>query len=276
MLGGPTIKYDELIVRGSGNRNVPVVAEFMPTRWGFEALMVGHYRYNRFERNFFEAEMTMRRFDYFRDVHFPEMRGLASRPFSDPDPAEEPAKREARLRSSLVALGEELGFLERMSGIPAPKMEGKLEPDLWNREEQGRVTAYLKELEAWMKPIRNAASASKRGREDQLRKNLGSEGFDKFKETFFNKEVEKQVMDINLGDRDSVVLSGTRLVPQIVPIALAPESKVGRAPLFTADKRLGKLMAATPAFDVAVLWAMTALLYAALALLRSRIRKSGA
>ena len=95
-----------------------------------------------------------------------------------------------------------------------------------------------------------------------MREELGDAGFEAFKARTFNKEVEKQALQVNLGDRDSVVLSGTRLVPQVAPIVLDPESKLGRAPLFSARKQLGPIWIRTPLFNLIVLWVMTGLLYA--------------
>ena len=270
MLGGPTISYDELIRHDAGNRNVPAVAEFMPTRWGYEALMVSQYRLNRFQRNFFDDDRIVRRLDFIKDIQLPEIRGLASRPFSDPDPEETQEKRDAGLRTSLSALGNEVAFLERFSGLPAPSIKDRLTLALYSREVQQQVTSYLKEVEAYMKPIRNEASTRKSATEDRMREKSGNAGFEKLKERYSSKEVEKQLLDINLGDRDSIELSGKRLVPKVAPIVLPPESAWGKAPMFTADKQVAGLWIPTQTFNAIILWMMTALLYIALWLSRRK------
>ena len=264
MLGGPTINYNELISKNAGNRNVPLVAEVIPTRWGYEAMMVRHFTGNRFERAFFPDEKIVRRMDYIKDVHLPEVRGLANKAFVDPDPLGSAKAQDKALRQALTALGNELAFLERFSGLKAPDLAGFLVPEKYGRDQQALVTAYLKEFEVWLKPIRNEASSRKRATEDAMRKELGDTGFEALKSRSFNKEVEKQVLQVNLGDRDSVILSGTRLAAQVVPIVLDPESRWGRAPQFSARKLAGPVWIPTPLFNLVVLWVMTALLYAVL------------
>ncbi len=264
MLGGPTINYNELIGKDSGNRDVPLVAEFIPTRWGYEAVMVEHYTGNRFERRFFADEKILRRMDYMKDIHLPEVRALASKAFAEPDPTGSARGQDRALRQALAALGGELAFLRRFSGLEAPELAGSLVPEKYGRDQQALVTAYLKEFEAWLKPIRAEASNRKRAIEASMREELGDAGYEAFKARYFNKEVEKQALQVNLGDRDSVVLSGGRLVPQVAPIVLDPESRLGRAPLFSARKRVGPVWIRTPLFNLMVLWGMTALLYAAL------------
>ncbi len=267
MLGGPTINYNELIRKNSGNRNVPLVAEVIPTRWGYEAVMVEHFTANRFERRLFDDEKILRRMDYMKDIHLPEVRGLASKAFAEPDPLGSAKAQDRALRQALTALGNELAFLERFSGLESPDLSGFLVPGAYTREQQALVTAYLKQVEAWLKPIRAEASAGKRASEAAMREELGDAGFEAFKARTFNKEVEKQALQVNLGDRDSVVLSGTRLVPQVAPIVLDPKSKLGRAPLFSARKQFGPVWIPTPFFNLAVLWLMTGLLYVVLWLL---------
>jgi ABC-type multidrug transport system ATPase subunit/ABC-type multidrug transport system permease subunit len=264
MLGGPTINYNELIRKNSGNRNVPLVAEVIPTRWGYEAVMVEHFTGNRFERRLFDDEKILRRMDYMKDIHLPEVRGLASKAFAEPDPLGSAKAQDRALRQALAALGNELACLERFSGLKAPDLSGFLVPGKYGREHQALITAYLKEFEAWLKPIRADASSKKRASEAAMREEFGNAGFEAFKARNFNKEVEKQALQVNLGDRDSVVLSGTRLVPQVAPIVLDPESKLGRAPLFSTRKRLGPVWIPTPIFNLIVLWVMTGLLYAVL------------
>lgn len=50
LLGGAVIPFDDLIHRQARNRNTPLVANIMPSRWGYEALAVEQYTSNRYMR----------------------------------------------------------------------------------------------------------------------------------------------------------------------------------------------------------------------------------
>lgn len=258
MLGGPTIPYDELLRKDAGSRNVPLVAEFMPTRWGYEALLVEHYRNSPFQRRFFDDENTRRWMDYLLGNHLPEVRGLAAYPFA-PIPEETAEERRHEISRRLTALKNELAYLERFTGLTIPLESDDFSPESYGRETQRRVLAFLKDAEALLKSLRAQAAERRQKSEDALRAELGHAGFEALRNRTLNREVEKRVLGVVL-DGDSVVLSGTRLVPKVLPIAQAPESRLGRAHLFAPFKRLGDLVISTPLFNLGVLWGMSLLL----------------
>ena len=265
MLGGPAISYDELIRKDAGDRNVPLVAEIMPTRWAYEALMADHYRNNPFQRLFFRDEIDETRGEYLADLYIPEVRGLASYPFSPTLDAAGNPDDAARIAGRLTALRNELDNLERITGLEWCE-EGlgdeSLVPGAYTREAQRAVLAWLKLAEERVNQDREAASERRAGIESDLRARLGHSGFEAFKNRSFNREVEKQMLGVRAGD--AIVLSGARLVPRVLPVAIEPESRLGRAHLFAPFKRLGDMQIPTAPFDAGVLWLMTALLALAL------------
>ncbi|MBF0527865.1 MAG: ATP-binding cassette domain-containing protein, partial [Deltaproteobacteria bacterium] len=83
LLGGSVIPFDDLIHKSAGNRDTPVIANLMPSRWGYEALAVEQYVSNRFMNHFFDEDCAVNQCDYIIDIQIPEMRGLADFPFLD-------------------------------------------------------------------------------------------------------------------------------------------------------------------------------------------------
>jgi hypothetical protein len=57
---------------GSINK-VPLIAEFMVTKWGYEALVVHQFKDNNFEKNFYELEKTARNANYKTVYYIPEL-----------------------------------------------------------------------------------------------------------------------------------------------------------------------------------------------------------
>ncbi len=265
MLGGPAIPYDELIRKNAGDRNVPLVAEAMPTRWAYEALMADHYRNNPFQRDFFNDETDEMRGEYLADLYIPEVRGLAAYPFSPTIDTAGKAQDAAKAAERLAALRNELDNLKRLTGLEWRRNgldDNSLALGAYNRETQRAVVAWLKEAGARINRDREAAAARRAATESALRARLGHSGFETFKNGSFNREVEKQMLGVRTGN--AIVLSGPRLVPKILPVAIEPESHTGRAHLFAPFKRLGVLEIPTAPFDVGVLWLMTSLLALAL------------
>lgn len=73
ILGGAMFSFDKLnksIVRID---KVPVVAEFMVSKWAYEGLIVDQFKNNRFEVNFFESERKESVADYYQVFYIPEL-----------------------------------------------------------------------------------------------------------------------------------------------------------------------------------------------------------
>ena len=227
--------------------------------------MVEHYRNNPFQKTFFHDETREKWFDFLTGVYIPEVRGLASYPFSPTlDIAGIPADADKAGRR-LKILRNELDYLERFTGLQW-RGEGLNDGDLvlerYTREVQRKVMARLKEAEAVLKPLREETAQRRVATEDALRGMLGHKGFEEFKNRSFNREVEKQLLGISA--EDAIVISGPRLVPKVLPVVMEPESRFGRAHLFAPFKRLGDFKVQTPFFNIGVLWLLSALLAAAL------------
>ena len=224
--------------------------------------MVAHYTQNRFNVMFVDDDNVARWAEFLEGSYLPEVRGLASYPFLTPPAGEPKELRRQRVVQRLTALGGELRYLARYSGIASPLADASLDVVGYSRAVQRRVGGYLSRVEASIKALREEAAQRRRATEDRMRATLGHQGFEELKNRHFNKEVAKLALGVALVD--SVVLSGSRLVPQVLPIAWAPEYRWGRAHFLAPFKRLGSIVVATPFFDVGMLWVMALLLYLAL------------
>ncbi len=68
-LGGAMFSFSKLNRKIGSVDKVPLVAEFMQSRWAYEALMVEQYKNNRFEAYFFELDKALSTSDYMQ-VHW--------------------------------------------------------------------------------------------------------------------------------------------------------------------------------------------------------------
>jgi ABC-type transport system involved in multi-copper enzyme maturation permease subunit len=79
VLSGAMFSFDKLNQRIGRVDKVPFVAEIMPTKWGFEALMVNQFKNNKFTKNFYELERQESIADFKKVYYLPEMRERLSR-----------------------------------------------------------------------------------------------------------------------------------------------------------------------------------------------------
>ncbi len=69
ILGGAMFSFDKLNRKVGSVDKVPFIAEFMASRWSYEALMVYQFKNNRFEKEYFEVEKAISQAD-FKIVHY--------------------------------------------------------------------------------------------------------------------------------------------------------------------------------------------------------------
>lgn len=258
ILGGATVQFDELLHRDAASRNVPWAANFMPSRWGYEALLVRQYTGNRYMRQFFNDECGATRNDYMIQFHIPEIRALADYPLLETGGKDHAAGSAARL----AALSNELRIQEQNTGIPSGLTESLFRQTAYTPEVRDRVKDYLSLLVEHYSAIRQQALAHKDITEKRLHDTIGIEGAQLLKQNHYNKNVA--ALALNTRSLDAVRLSGNRLVQVAAPICQTPESVAGQAHFMAAVKRIGTVAVSTPIFNLSVIWAMTAALFVTL------------
>ena len=258
MLGGASISFDELINREAGSRNVPAIANIMPSRWGYEALAVEQYSRNRYMRLFFEDERKAVNTDYMIQIHIPEMRALADYPLLESAQSDHAAQS----RRKLTVLVTELKILEEQTGIKSGLSASLFEPQAYTLETCQQVKDYLQRIEDYYRDLHTQAAANKRAVEKRLHASMGISGTQKFKSAYYNDDIAELVL--NVKNLEAIRLSGNRLVRVAAPIFQEPESKLGGAPFLAASKRIGPWRMETIHFNLLVLGAMAVVLFLAL------------
>jgi hypothetical protein len=265
MLGGSAIPYDELIRKESPSRNVPWVANIMPSRWGFEALVVHQYAVNAFLAPVFQDDCTVKQCDYVEMAYLPEIRAQADYPLLENTDAD----RGAQIRRRLEALRPLVRVLETETGQVSGVADGELLPQAYSRKTSERVKAFLDTVSGHYRRLRDEAAARVDRVRARLKETLGSDGYRRLEKEHFNRGIADLVQ--NIRSLDPVQLAGERLVQIALPICHPPESRFGQAPFFAAEKRLGDHRVGTFAFNGGILWGMALLLYGALCLI-DRVR----
>lgn len=76
ILTGAMFSFDKINrTIGGGQEKVPVIAEIMPSRWAFEALVVNQYKNNKYYSNFYD-QRKLESALYYKNVYYiPELKG---------------------------------------------------------------------------------------------------------------------------------------------------------------------------------------------------------
>jgi ABC transport system ATP-binding/permease protein len=76
VLTGAMFSFDKINRNiGGGREKVPIIAEVMPSRWAFEALIVNQFVNNPYEKQFYELRKLESIFNYKNVYYLPELRG---------------------------------------------------------------------------------------------------------------------------------------------------------------------------------------------------------
>jgi ABC transport system ATP-binding/permease protein len=77
VLTGAMFNFDKINRSiGGGSEKVPIIAEMMPTRWGFEAMVTHQYINNPYTREFYDLKKLESIFNYKNVYYIPEIRSI--------------------------------------------------------------------------------------------------------------------------------------------------------------------------------------------------------
>ncbi len=256
LLGGAVVSFDELMPADAGTRSTPLIVDLMPSRWGYEAMVVKQYVDNRYMRPIFHHHRTSVESEYLADVHIPEIRALADYPLLS-EGLENPDESARRLQ----ALKNEIDYIERYSGVPAAIPMKKIDVSSYTSNIKGLIKDYLGVAESVIRSRGEDADEYRLAYEARLKKELGWDGYDAYKNRFQSRDILE--LGLNYMALEPVRLSGERLVQVAAPICQEVES-TGGAHFLAAEKCLGPWLIPTPYMNVLVLWLMSGILYLAL------------
>lgn len=241
LLCGLVVDFSDL----NGNSrtdNVPVVGDFIPSRWAFEALAVGTYCYNDYERPFFDVDCERLEAMFYHEAFIYELESQlethedALRKGNEPKP------------EHLTVLKNELPTLAAVCGM---------EP-YTGQYDYASVSQYLKEAKSILSKTCNDLTLQKDREVSAMIRELGKEQMLSLKRRNCNTRLEEFVTGAD--SRKNLEIVDGYIVPRIGRIYLTPKSTNGRAPFYSSVKRIGSAGIPTLWFNTAVLLVMCAVL----------------
>jgi ABC-type multidrug transport system ATPase subunit len=258
LLCGVIVKFDDLQNHSKGKDPVPFAGEIMVSRWAFEALAVQQYKANRYMAQFFEMEKEMAQDMYVSDIVTTELTGqidLVDGWTRLSKPAED-------ISLKLQMIRNEIKKLDKENHIPEFEYQEELYPGRFDHNIAGLAKEHL----LLLKKFHQNRYANTKQRKDRLINKINAEKGNRFlydqKMKYHNKSLETFVL--NSETKQFYRETPYGYVQKIAPIYKTPDYNYGRAHFLASEKILFGKTYGTTAFNIGVMWLMSAFLYVAL------------
>jgi energy-coupling factor transporter ATP-binding protein EcfA2 len=257
VLSGAMFPFDKLNRTIGSVGKVPIIAEIMPTKWTYEALIVTQAKDNKFDKIFYEIDKEKSVADFNTVFRLPAIETALNQTFQ--------AYREKELSkdnpSKLKLIQNEFSKIAATGIIEDYADLNKLNPDDFNHLVAESAFEYINRLKAFYNSQYNSAEIRK---DKVIMMNRGEE-MDNLYDQYHNLRLEDIVKKV--GERIQVLEYKDNLIQNYDPIYQDPsqESLIGiRSHFLSPSKRLFNREYDTFIFNIAVVWIMTLVLYSML------------
>lgn len=257
LLSGVVVQFDQLNPAFGSTSRVPLIGDFMISRWAYEALTVNQFKNNKFEKLFYDVDKEIALADYNTIYYLPKLESMleyafANRVTNDQETSINVQKNLLVLRNEIEVQLEEFGTdkFQNLNGLTSDKFDS---------------TSFkaAREFLATMRHIHlNRHRKAQRARDEQI-KNMTStpkmaEVYSQLKRDNTNDQITTLVFDNK--EKTRILEYDGRLVQQIYPIFSDPypENNLDfRALFYVPKKHFAGNLYETLYFNTLIMWLMT-------------------
>ncbi len=242
ILSGAIFKFDELNKFFGSENKVPIIADLMPSRWGYEALMVSTYTNNKFNKHFFEVNANIKNLNYLQLYYIPKLNDIL---LFEKAPKNRAIVKEEILQSKLLSKYLSSEKIEVDNLFKPKNILEKIKLEL-NKQDQIKQTITDSLLGVYNSVLE----------------------FKNVKKTYHNDYIENIVT--NKYAKEDLIVSEEKIVRKkgLVYDGSISDGLNYRTHFFAPNKNLFKKTVSTTTFNIIVIWTMSLLTFL---LLRFRI-----
>ncbi|NPA36443.1 MAG: ATP-binding cassette domain-containing protein [Chlorobi bacterium] len=275
VLGGAMFTFDKLNKDFTSVDKVPFVAEWMPSRWIYEGLMVHQYKHNKFKKNIFNVELQESKADFKQVYYIPELEDILDKSINALN--NNVSKDDKTFVSDLALLKNEVSKENRRVPKIQFKEVSELTPDKFTPEVAKKLKVHLEKLKKYYSKLFFAAN-SKKERFIEANIRADREKFERIKDNYFNESISDIVRKVF--EKNKILREGDKLIQMVDPIYQIPEPQNAldfRTHFFAPEKHIFGKFYDTLWFNIAVVWLLTIMLYVVLYydLLRKALTRLG-
>lgn len=258
ILSGLLFNFDKLNNLISSKGKVPVIADFMASRWAYEALAVYHFKNNSFEKPLYQLEKIESQTDFRASFLVDELDKKRKFIFENRNEKNDSVRQ--LVANGIVVLQNTLQKDYYRKGLEkelsAPWTVETFTP-AFNTKLEEFLVAYKK----FYQEAYNKAVAQKEALLSSFDKNKNY-GVNFAKNRFFNESLADLVK--NVSEKERIVEFDGQFIQQINPVFLDPEPNSAldyRAHFFSPVKKVFGAAVPTYWFNTLIIWIMTISLY---------------
>ena len=251
VLSGAMFSFEKLNRSITSVNKVPLVAEVMPTRWAYEALMVKQFRDNPFQENFFALDREISRTNFRSAYYIP---ALEERVAALSDAVQETGSISGHDDALMVLKNEILREQDTLG--TAVFNETDFSPEKFGQETVTAITQFLSDLNDYY--LRKFAAASR------VKQNMLTQVMQQDRSLYYsmlnkyhNESIAEHVKKIY--EKNKIIASGGRLYQQSDPVFLLPETV--RSHFYAPSKYFFGTWVDTYWFNMAMIWMLSVLFY---------------
>ncbi|MDR2887756.1 MAG: ATP-binding cassette domain-containing protein [Bacteroidales bacterium] len=254
ILSGVMVKFEKLNPNISSPTSIPFYGEFITARWGYEALAVNQFIYNRFEHQFYQYEKMKSRGNFKRNFWSSEMK---SRIESVSDNMKE-NERNGEFENDITVIRNEIA--KEQAFTPEIKFEylDSLVPDKITPEIVAAAQNYVEQIRRYYIDYYNFADGKRNALIETLEQEEGNRYFE-LRNKYHNKSLEE--FAVNKNETTAIIEYKGELVQKMDPIFLDPQHPFLKAHFYAPAKQIFGIYIDTYMVNITVLWIITAGLY---------------
>ena len=250
LLGGAMINFNELHPTFNNEKYVPWTGDIMVSRWGYEALIVGQFRYNDYEKRFYEINEEISTYSMQRSFIIPELllinKELKTNTNNRPTQSFKILRNELENISSFYKV-DKFQYLDSLSIHHYSLFVGE------------QLDQYLSEVKKKFSKLYTNSQNNRDSIFTYWLNSIGNKDFLLLKKSVHNQSIEDLVT--NRKQFKMIKRGENQLIQQRDPIFMRPYSNRGRAHFHAPYKIVGELEIPTYYFNLLVIWMMILLLY---------------
>jgi ABC-type multidrug transport system ATPase subunit len=262
VLSGAMFSFDKLNRNISRVDKVPLIAEIIPTRWTYEALMVSQFKDNRYstleynakKETFYSIQKKISQADFNNVYRLPELTKVLQNVLLD---YKNPKSDRSETLNNVKLIKNETSRIAAFSNLPAFRYNDFLEPDKFTPEIADSLSAYIKRAGMYFTEMSNSALDLK----DNFY-NLNEERLRRLEKRYYNYKLEEIVTKYY--EPDKILRYKNSFIQNTNPVYLDPEKKgilSFRTHFFAPSKNIFGVRVDTFAFNISIIFAGIMFLY---------------
>jgi ABC-type multidrug transport system ATPase subunit len=259
LLSGTIVQFDNLHPSITRKVYVPVVGDFMASRWAYEALAVEQFKNNAFENHFFIYEQQSSHANFRTSFLIPRLQGVIEESvriinLKDPD--------FPRLERNVNLLKNEFSKFAQNDSLPPFEFLDRLNARNFSEDLAEELKAYLIFVRMHFTSKGNAARDKKDAIYNKLVDSLGSDAVFDMRMRNYNKALANWVLNTN--EVNKYLETTNEVIPKYEPIFMMPMHSWGRSQFYAPYKMFNNQHVYTLWFNLAVIWLGILLLFGTL------------